>query len=100
MVRPAVSATTHSQELVKPKGNVLDFRTAVTGATAADLEGITMRKQDVRKALKALLLLSSSQSASHSGPTVLVGHALHHDLTVLALDHAPVIDTALLFAFQ
>ncbi|MEW5302763.1 MAG: hypothetical protein WDW36_005512 [Sanguina aurantia] len=87
------------KELVKPKGNVLDFRTAVTGATAADLEGITVRKQDVRKALKALLL-SSSQSASHTGPTVLVGHALHHDLTVLALDHAPVIDTALLFAFQ
>lgn len=36
----------------------------------------------------------------HKVPTVLVGHALHHDLIALKLDHQPVIDTSLIFSYQ
>jgi RNA exonuclease 1 len=32
--------------------------------------------------------------------TILVGHSLHNDLKALRLDYQPVIDTALIFAYE
>lgn len=80
-----------TQELVCPSGGeVLDYRTALTGLTADSLAGVTLTRADVAARLAALL-----------GPdTVLVGHSLHKDLAALKLDHAPVIDTALLFTYR
>ncbi|GBF94254.1 hypothetical protein Rsub_06524 [Raphidocelis subcapitata] len=78
------------RELVKPKGKILDLRTAITGIGPADLEGVTLRPRDAARRLAALL-----------GPdTVLVGHSLSADLAALQIDHQPVIDTALLFSYK
>lgn len=53
------------------------------------LQAVTLRRGDVRRDIAAML----------SPQTILVGHALHHDLAALHLDHQPVIDTALLFSY-
>ena len=40
-----------SQELVQPGGVVTDLRTEVTGVSAADLEGVTATRDQVRAAV-------------------------------------------------
>lgn len=57
--------------------------------TEEALRGVAVRRRDVRRDIGALL----------SPQTVLVGHALHHDLAALRLDHHPIIDTSLLFSY-
>lgn len=79
-----------SQELVKPKSAVLDYRTDLTGITAEQLEGVTARRKDAAAKIKQLL----------KPGTVLVGHSLHYDLEAVKLDHQPLIDTAMLFSYQ
>lgn len=54
------------------------------------MAGITMTSKKVTKAISRLL----------EPGTILVGHALHHDLTALKIDHQPVIDTSLLFRYD
>jgi RNA exonuclease 1 len=54
------------------------------------LQGVTMDRKGVKAALKALL----------SPEVVLVGHAVHHDLTALRIDHPLVIDTSLIFSYK
>ncbi|KAL3156616.1 hypothetical protein ABBQ38_000903 [Trebouxia sp. C0009 RCD-2024] len=76
--------------LVKPAGKVLDFRTDVTGATEATMQGVTYNKQDAQDAVQKLM----------QGNVVLVGHALHHDLHALQLDPIAVIDTSLLCSYK
>lgn len=56
-----------------------------------------MRRSDVRAMLRAMI---KSAWTNHREVTVLVGHSLYNDLEALHLDHAPVIDTALLFSYQ
>ncbi|XAR74025.1 Exoribonuclease II [Bertholletia excelsa] len=76
-------------ELVKPNKAIVDYRSEITGVTAADLEGVTYSLADVQKSMKKLL--------SHG--TILVGHSLNNDLQALKLDHARVIDTSLIFKY-
>eukprot|EP00879_Flechtneria_rotunda_P023831 GHRR01025237.1.p1 GENE.GHRR01025237.1~~GHRR01025237.1.p1 ORF type:complete len:473 (+),score=185.98 GHRR01025237.1:256-1674(+) len=78
------------QELVKPPSEVSDYRSQVTGITAADLEGVTVDRQAVATRIQQLL----------TPDTVLVGHSLHYDLQALKLDHQPIIDTAMLFSYE
>ncbi|MCL7037448.1 hypothetical protein MKW94_009570 [Papaver nudicaule] len=73
--------------LVKPDKPVINYRTEITGVSAKDLEGVTCSLADVQKSLKKLL----------SRGTILIGHSLNNDLQALKLDHARVIDTALIF---
>lgn len=79
-------------EMVMPEGHVKDFRTAITGHTAADLEGLTYTREAAREDLL--------QHLQTSDRVVLVGHALHHDLKALRLDYQPVIDTSLLLPYK
>ena len=68
-----------------------------TTTNGAHVQGVTTTRSEARRAVKRLLLESVRRG---EGPTILVGHALHHDLAALRLDHAPVIDTALIFSYQ
>eukprot|EP00850_Spirogloea_muscicola_P009549 SM000054S18035 [mRNA] locus=s54:52121:57313:+ [translate_table: standard] len=77
-------------ELVKPSKPVIDYKTAITGVTAADFKSITFTQQDAQSAVKRLL----------TPGTILIGHGLHHDLRALRIDHRRVIDTALLFCYE
>eukprot|EP00208_Stichococcus_sp_RCC1054_P002596 CAMPEP_0206146364 /NCGR_PEP_ID=MMETSP1473-20131121/30120_1 /ASSEMBLY_ACC=CAM_ASM_001109 /TAXON_ID=1461547 /ORGANISM="Stichococcus sp, Strain RCC1054" /LENGTH=307 /DNA_ID=CAMNT_0053542879 /DNA_START=263 /DNA_END=1183 /DNA_ORIENTATION=+ len=77
-------------EMVRPEDAVTDFRTAITGHTAADLEGIEYSRGSAQQDLLRHLV----------GQVVVVGHALHHDLRALRLDYLPVIDTSLLLSYK
>ncbi|KAF5829453.1 hypothetical protein DUNSADRAFT_16064 [Dunaliella salina] len=84
--------------LVRPRGNIVNLRTELTGITTEDLDTKpTVSRTQARKRVKALLLESWR---AHKQPTILVGHALHHDLLALRLDHQPVIDTSLIFSYR
>ncbi|KAF3439007.1 hypothetical protein FNV43_RR17282 [Rhamnella rubrinervis] len=76
--------------LVKPNKAVADYRTEITGITAADLDGVTCTLADIQKSLMKLL----------SNGTILVGHSLNNDLKVLKVDHAWVIDTSLIHKYS
>ena len=76
--------------LVKPGRMIVDYKTAITGVTPADLKDVAFTQAAAQKALKKLLTPGS----------VLVGHGLHHDLRVLKIDPPRVIDTSLLFSYH
>ncbi|XP_060961304.1 small RNA degrading nuclease 1 [Cannabis sativa] len=76
--------------LVNPKKEVADYRTEITGITAADLEGVTCTLANVQKSLMKIL---------YSG-NILAGHSLSNDLNVLKIDHAWVIDTSYIFRYS
>ncbi|PON67197.1 Exonuclease/helicase-like [Trema orientale] len=77
-------------ELVKPNKAVADYRTEITGITAADLEGVTCSLSDVQKSMMKLL----------SSGKILAGHSLSNDLNALKIDHAWVIDTSFIFRYS
>lgn len=62
----------------------------VAGITHADLESVTETAHDAQRAVRKAL----------AGGVVLVGHALHHDLKALKIEHQPVIDTSLIFQYR
>ncbi|KAJ8764501.1 hypothetical protein K2173_006241 [Erythroxylum novogranatense] len=74
-------------ELVKPCKPVRDYRTDITGISAADLSKASLSLTDIQKSMKKLM----------SKRTILVGHSLQNDLQALKLDHARVIDTSLIY---
>ncbi|XP_041001506.1 small RNA degrading nuclease 1-like isoform X1 [Juglans microcarpa x Juglans regia] len=76
-------------EHVNPGKAVADYRTDITGISATDLKGIACSLADVQKSMKMLLFKG----------TILVGHSLNNDLKALKMDHARVIDTALIFKY-
>ncbi|GLI60667.1 hypothetical protein VaNZ11_002868, partial [Volvox africanus] len=84
------------QSIVRPEGRIKDLRTALTGVTEADLVSIKVTAKDAQRAVCKLL----EGDGSNGRPVVLVGHALHHDLMALRLDHQPVIDTSLIFSYR
>ncbi|GIL80815.1 hypothetical protein Vretimale_9413 [Volvox reticuliferus] len=84
------------REIVRPEGRIKDLRTALTGVTSAALVNIKVTAKDAQRAVCKLL----EGDGSNGRPVVLVGHALHHDLTALRLDHQPVIDTSLIFSYR
>lgn len=74
-------------ELVKPDGEVADYRTAWSGMTEARLRDATLSAASARAAVRALLRPRD----------VLVGHSLENDLRALGMAHCRCADTALLF---
>uniref|UniRef100_A0A1J3FLV9 Small RNA degrading nuclease 3 n=1 Tax=Noccaea caerulescens TaxID=107243 RepID=A0A1J3FLV9_NOCCA len=74
---------------VKPSLPVIDYKTDITGVTAEDVEKATLTVADIQKKLRRFLSVG----------TILVGHGLNNDLQVLKIDHARVIDTALVFNY-
>ncbi|KAJ5372696.1 Exonuclease RNase T/DNA polymerase III [Penicillium concentricum] len=79
---------------VAPTATVTNWMTPVSGITqekmdAAVFEGKAFRSnRDARNALNGFL----------DRDTVLIGHALHHDLRTLGLSHGRIVDTALVTA--
>lgn len=82
-------------ELVRPTGEVTDYKSEITGITAATLKSVITRRGDVASRLAALLAPDADGRTA-----VLVGHSLHFDLRALRLEHYPVIDTAYLFKYR
>lgn len=76
-------------EFVNPNKAVVDYRSAITGISAKDLEGVKCLLADVQRSMAKLL----------SRGTILVGHSLNNDLQALKLDHARVIDTSYIFRY-
>ncbi|KAJ8770673.1 hypothetical protein K2173_021320 [Erythroxylum novogranatense] len=74
-------------ELVRPCKPVVDYRTEITGISAADLSKATYSLADIQKSMKNLV----------SKRTILVGHSLQNDLRALKLDHSIVIDTSFIY---
>lgn len=60
IVLTAEAAVHSAQEMVLPEGPVLDFRTAITGHTAADMEGLSYTREAARQDL-----LQHLQSSDH-----------------------------------
>ncbi|CAK9278460.1 unnamed protein product [Sphagnum jensenii] len=73
-------------ELVLPDKKVVDYLTHITGGKAEDLEGVSLTQEAVQKLL--------------SPGTILVGHSLDRDLSVLKIDHQGVIDTRFIFQLR
>lgn len=80
--------------LVSPNKKVVDWRTRYSGVTQSAMAAAEAQ----RKTLKGW------QEARHElwkyidADTILVGHALHHDLDVLRIIHTNVVDSAILTA--
>ncbi|KAJ4910580.1 Small RNA degrading nuclease 1 [Raphanus sativus] len=77
-------------QFVKPDKPIVDYRTAITGVTALDIENVTVSVSDIQKELQPYL----------SNGFILVGHSLNKDMKVLKIDHPKVIDTSLVFIFS
>lgn len=69
---------------------IIDTRTSITGLNAKQLEMRGVSKSDALSLFKNLL----------KPQTILIGHALEHDLLALGINFGRVIDTALLFSVE
>ncbi|OHT13953.1 exonuclease family protein [Tritrichomonas foetus] len=74
-------------EYFKPLGDVLDYRTHVSGITE---EKVKDRELTSEQCLDVLQKIADKH-------TILIGHSLENDVRVLKLIHERVIDTALLY---
>jgi hypothetical protein len=84
VINGIVPAETLLDSLVVPTLPVTDWRTQIHGIAEKDLAGITFT---LRHAQAFILNLCSDR-------TIIVGHAVHHDLKALRIKHDNVIDTA------
>ena len=73
--------------LVKPDHPIIDYRTGSTGLTKECMAGASTRLVDVQAKLLGMI----------NGSTILIGHALEHDLRALKLIHGTVVDTSIVF---
>ena len=73
--------------LVAPSLPVSDWRTQIHGIAEKDLAGVTFT---LRQAQAFILNTCSDR-------TIIIGHAVHHDLKALRVQHANVVDTAYLY---
>jgi len=87
---PSGELVTVLDEFVRPPGAVVDYRTAVSGVSAADVDGAPLDLAGARAAVCAFV---------HEGDWLL-GHQLSSDLKALQLRHCNRVDTALLFGVR
>lgn len=73
--------------LVKPEWPVVDYRTFINGISENDLANVQFT---VRHCQAFLMALCSEE-------TVILGHAVHHDLKAMRMEHYCVADSSLLF---
>ena len=87
-----LSGETLVNKLVRPLSRVVDWRTRYSGVsasmmTAAAMQGATLNGwKGARDALWEYI----------DADTILVGHALHHDLSVLRTIHTRIVDSSIL----
>jgi RNA exonuclease 1 len=74
-------------ELVKPHEAILDYVTEYSGVTAASMDPVTTRLEQIQAALISIV----------GENDVLVGHSLENDLRALRWVHDKVVDTARVF---
>lgn len=74
-------------ELVKPYGPILDYVTEYSGVTAACMDPVMTRLEQIQVALISIV---------HKND-ILVGHSLENDMRALRLVHGKVVDTAVVF---
>jgi DNA polymerase III epsilon subunit-like protein len=86
-VEDQVSYKVMLDELVKPYGSILDYVTKYSGVTAAIMDPVMTRLEQIQAALISIV---------HEND-VLVGHSLENDLRALRLVHDKVVDTAMVF---
>jgi DNA polymerase III epsilon subunit-like protein len=79
-------------ELVRPFGNVSDWRTRHTGATATDID------EAVKKgtALNGWRAARSKLWELIDSDAILIGHSLKNDLDILRIIHTKIVDSAIL----
>jgi DNA polymerase III epsilon subunit-like protein len=77
---------------VQPTGKVVDWRSRVSGVTPQDMEAAIARGEALNKWKGARAELWKHIDAD----TILVGHALQHDLDALRIAHTRVVDSAVL----
>ena len=73
--------------LVKPEWPVVDYRTFINGISEAELANVQFT---VRHCQAFMMALCSEE-------TVIVGHAVHHDLKSMRMEHYCVADSSFLF---
>lgn len=74
-------------EYVKPKEEIVDYKTKFSGITEDFMAKATTTQEDVREKLRQMV--SSSDT--------LVGHSLLFDLNVLKMSHPRIVDTCVIF---
>jgi DNA polymerase III epsilon subunit-like protein len=78
--------------LVRPNGHVIDWRTRYSGVTEELMTAAANRGETLNGWKEARAQLWEYIDAD----TVLVGHALHHDLDALRMIHNRVVDSSIL----
>ena len=73
--------------LVKPEWPVVDYRTFINGISESDLANVQFT---VRHCQAFMMALCSEE-------TVIMGHAVHHDLKSMRMEHCCVADSSYLF---
>ena len=75
------------ESLVQPPVVVGDFKTKFSGLTPQVLEGVTTTLKEVQGDLVRMI----------AAKDIIVGHALHEDMTALHLEHGRIVDTQDIF---
>lgn len=86
-VEDQVSYMVMLDELVKPYTPILDYVTEYSGVTAASMDPVITRLEQIQAALISIVREND----------ILVGHSLENDLRALRLVHDKVVDTAMVF---
>jgi len=76
--------------LVKPKWPVTDYRTFINGINEESLKDVQFTIEHAQAFMQALC----------SEETVVVGHAVHHDMKALQMEHYCCADSSMLFRAQ
>ena len=75
------------EEFVKPYEPILDYVTRYSGVTAAIMNDVTTRLEQIQAAIMSIIDKND----------IVVGHSLENDLRALRLVHDNVVDTAMVF---
>ena len=82
-------------QLVVPTEHVVDWRTRWSGVSRAKMQAAREAGEAIEGGWAAARTLLSTLADSD---TVLVGHALHHDLRALRITHDRIVDSSIVYA--